>query len=66
MHAGEFKRISRTMRERKKAVESDPAVDTMKQRVERHRADAGTLVGMGFDEAAAIHALHTKGGQVDA
>mgnify|MGYP005991123765 CR=1 FL=1 len=54
------------MRERMKAVESDPAVTTMKQRVLRYRAEAGTLIGMGFDEAAAIHALHTKGGQVDA
>jgi len=54
------------MRERAKTSEADPALETMKERVLRYRHDATALVGMGFDEAAAIHALHIKAGQVDA
>jgi hypothetical protein len=61
-----FKRLSRTMRERVKAGEPDPAIKSMQERVRRYRGDAATLVGMGFDEAAAIHSLHTNSGQIDA
>ena len=54
------------MRERVKAGEPDPAIKSMQERVRRYRGDAATLVGMGFDEAAAIHSLHTNSGQIDA